>query len=96
MFNTDNINYIDLHLLEGQVDLILESLQLYAFNLHRVWAVDKNSDLEDLRNALLFHTYEEIVSKYNNCKLNYDVLGNCQLERKRKRNLIYIKNKKVS
>lgn len=94
MFNTDNINFVEFKLLEGQVDLILEALQLYAFNLHRVWAIDKNSDLEDLRNSLLFHTYEEIMSKYSNSKINYDVISSCRLERKRKRNKIYLSAKK--
>lgn len=94
MFNTDSINYVEFRLLEGQVDLILEALQLYAFNLHKVWAIDKNSDLEDLRNALLFHTYQEIESKYNNSKVNYDVISACRLERRRKRNKIYMSAKK--
>ena len=96
MFNTDHINYVDLHLLEGQVDLILESLQLYAFNFHKVWAIDKDSELEDLRNSLIFHTYEEILSKYNNSKVSYDVLESCRLERRRKRNKIYLKSKKIA
>lgn len=94
MFNTDSINYVEFRLLEGQVDLILDALQLYAFNLHKVWSIDKNSDLEDLRNALLFHTYQEIVSKYNNSKINYDVISSCRLERKRKRKKIYLISKK--
>lgn len=96
MFNTDSINYIDLHLLEGQVDLLLEALQLYAFNFHKVWSIDSNSDLEDLRNALIFHTYEQILSKYNNSKINYDVLSACRLERQRKRKKIYISHKKIA
>lgn len=94
MFNSDSINYVEFRLLEGQVDLVLEALQLYAFNLHKVWAVDKDSDLEDLRNALLFHTYEEIASKYSNSKINYDVITSCRLERNRKRRNIYLSSKK--
>ena len=96
MFNTDSINFVEFRLLEGQVDLILEALQLYAFNLHRVWAIDKDSDLEDLRNSLLFHTYEEIASKYSNfnSRVNYDVISSCRLERKRKRKKIYLSAKK--
>lgn len=94
MFNTDSINYVEFKLLEGQVDLILEALQLYAFNLHKVWAIDKDSDIEDLRNALLFHTYHEIESKYSNSKINYDVISSCRLERKRKRRHIYLSAKK--
>lgn len=102
MFNTDSINYIEFKLLEGQVDLVLEALQLYAFNLHKVWVIDKDSDLEDLRNALLYHTYEEIAEKYYNSKMNYninsrvnyDVLNSCRLERQRKRKQIYYNAKK--
>lgn len=94
LFNTDSINYIEFRLLEGQVDLILEALQLYAFNLHKVWAIDKDSNLEDLRNALLYHTYEEIASKYHNYKINFDVLGSCKLERQRKRKTTYLNTKK--
>lgn len=101
MFNTDSINYIEFRLLEGQVDLVLEALQLYAFNLHKVWAIDKDSDLEDLRNALLYHTYEEIAEKYYNSKMdfnisriNFDVLGSCRLERQRKRKKIFLNAKK--
>lgn len=96
MINTDSINYIDLHLLEGQVDLLLEALQLYAFNFHKVWAIDKDSDFEDLRNALIFHTYEEIISKYNNSKINYDVLSSCRLEKQRKNKKIYFSRKKIA
>lgn len=94
MFNYDTVNYIELRLLEGQVDLVLEALQLYAFNLHKVWAIDKDSGVEDLRNALLYHTYEQILSKYNNTKISYDVLGSCRLERQRKRKQIYYNAKK--
>ena len=94
MFNTDSINYIEFKLLEGQVDLVLEALQLYAFNLHKVWAIDKDSEIEDLRNALLYHTYEHILEKYNNTKISYDVLSSCRLERQRKRKQIYYNAKK--
>ena len=97
MFNTDSINYVDLHLLEGQADLILEALQLYAFNLHKVWAIDKDSDLEDLRNALLFHTYEQISYKLTTThRESYDVMGNCKLEIKRKRKIIYLTKKYIA
>lgn len=39
LFNTDSISYVEFRLLEGQVDLILEALQLYAFNL--LWGNSK-------------------------------------------------------
>lgn len=85
--NTDSINYISFNLLEGQVDIILKSLELYAFNLHNVFAVDKDSELEDLRNTLLFHTYNEILSNYNSNKyrVGYNVSKECktQIEREK-------------
>lgn len=96
MFNTDSINFIEFRLLEGQVDLVLEALQLYAFNFHKVWAIDKDSDREDLRNSLIFHTYNEILSKYNNTKINYDVISACRLENRRKRVTQYKKSKKIA
>lgn len=96
MFDNKNIKYVDLKLLYGQVDLILEALELYAFNFHKVWAIDKDSDLEDLRNSLIFHTYEQILSKYNNYKIGYNVLENCILEKNRKKKFLYYKNKKVA
>ena len=48
MFDYDTINFIDLHLLNAQVDLILTALQLYAFNFHNTWGVDIDSNREDL------------------------------------------------
>lgn len=95
MFNIDSINYIEFKLLEGQVDLILDALELYAFNLHKVWPVDKDSNLEDLRNCLLYHTYEEILSNYNRYRIGYNVSKECRLivERK-KRTIFYLKKSK--
>lgn len=87
MLHTDNINYIELSLLESQIDLVLDALQLYAFNFHRVWAVDYDSDKEDLRNSLIFHTYEQIQSKYNSCRYthkDYDIRDNCKRISKQK------------
>lgn len=98
IFNIDSINYIDLRLLEGQVDLILEALELYAFNFHKVYAIDKDSDLEDLRNCLLYHTYEQILNKKTNdsYRIGYDVSKYCRLEHERKKRVIYYSKKKIS
>lgn len=96
MFDTDNISYIDLHLLNCQVDLILQALQLYAFNFHNVWSVDTDSDLEELRNALLFHTYEQIQDKYSSNCHNYDILYNCRHSSRSKKITHYYKNKKIA
>lgn len=87
-----------MRLLEGQVDIILEALELYAFNFHKVYAIDKDSDLEDLRNCLLYHTYEYILSKKgsNSYRVGYDVSKNCRLEHQHKKRVIYYSRKKVS
>lgn len=99
MLNTDNINYIEISLLETQVDLVLDALQLYAFNFHRVWPVDRNSDLEELRNSMIFHTYEQIQAKYKDNRYthnDYNVKDTCRLVSRRNRIKKYKLLKKVS
>lgn len=97
IFNTDVINDIHLQLLEGQLDLILDALELYAFNFHKVYAIDKDSDLEDLRNCLLYHTYEYLLSKKSSSySVGYNVSKNCRLEHQRKKRVIYYSKKKIS
>lgn len=97
-FNTDNINYVDLHLLEGQCDLLLQCLELYAFNFHKVWATDLDSSFEDLRNSLLYHTYHEILcklgqSRYRPC---YDLEYECKLSSQRKKRIIFYRKKNLT
>lgn len=96
MFNTENINFLEIKLLEGQVDLILRALELYAFNLHNTWGLEVDNDLQELRNALLFHTYEGLISiKTNNTyKIAYNVTENCREELLRKKRKIYLARKK--
>lgn len=96
MFNTDSVNHITFNLLEGQVDLILKSLELYAFNLHNVFAVDKDSDLEDLRNTMLYHTYNQILSCYNSNKyrIGYNVSTECKRQVEHKKKVKYYAVKK--
>ena len=94
--NTDSINYISFNLLEGQVDIILKSLELYAFNLHNVFAVDKDSELEDLRNTLLYHTYNEILGTYktNKYTIGYNVPKQCKMQIESKKKIKYYSTKK--
>lgn len=96
MINTDSVNYITFNLLEGQVDIVLKSLELYAFNLHNVFAVDKDSDLEDLRNSLLYHTYNQILSSYNSNKyrIGYNVSYECKRQVENKKKIKYYSAKK--
>lgn len=96
MFNTENTNFIEISLLEGQIDLILRALELYAFNLHHTWGIETDSNLQELRNALLFHTYEGLISikKDNSYKIAYNVTENCREELLRKKRKIYLARKK--
>lgn len=50
--------------LDSQLEIILRALELYSFNLHHTWSVQIDNDEEDIRNALVYHTYHEILSKY--------------------------------
>lgn len=76
MFDTDNIIPKEIKLLDGQIDLILRALELYAFNLHNTWNVQVDNDKEELRNALIFHTYEGLLAqRHGEYVIKYDVIG---------------------
>lgn len=97
MFDTDNIIPKQIELLDGQIDIILRALELYAFNLHNTWGMEVNNDLNELRNALLFHTYEGLLSQKNGeYKIAYDVIKEYELEQRRKlvKKRLYFKSKK--
>lgn len=97
MFDTDNIIPKEIKLLDGQIDIILRALELYAFNLHNTWNVKVDDNKEELRNALIFHTYEGLLSAKNGeYKIAYDVIGEYELERERKRKRIYFSRKKIA
>ncbi len=97
MFDTDNIIPKEIKLLDGQIDIILRALELYAFNLHNTWNVKVDDNKEELRNALIFHTYEGLLSAKNGeYKIAYDVIGEYELERERKRKRIYFARKKIA
>lgn len=74
------MNYIHLQLMPSQVNLILKALELYAFNFHNTWGVDIDSEENDLRNAVLFHTFEQILSLYTSTRVNYDIIKTCEIE----------------
>lgn len=95
MFDTDNIISKEIKLLDGQIDLLLKALELYAFNLHNTWGVEVDSNLSELRNALLFHTYESLISQKNgNYDIKYNVLKECELLSNRKKKTLYFKARK--
>lgn len=97
MFDTDNIIPKQIELLDGQIDIILRALELYAFNLHNTWGMEVDNDLNELRNALLFHTYEGLLSQKNGeYKIAYDVIKEYELEQRRKlvKKRLYFKSQK--
>ena len=98
MLKTDNIKVIELRLLEEQIDLILRALELYAFNLHNTWGIEIDSDLQELRNALIFHTYQGLMSvkTSNSYRIGYDITENYKEELRRKKKKMYLamKNKR--
>lgn len=85
MNNVENIYEITLQLLPEQLDLILKSIELYAFNFHNTWSVNIDSEEEERRNAIIFYTYQTILSKYNSKRARYDVLYSCRLKHRRDR-----------
>ena len=57
---SDMLSKVEFSLLEPQVDLVLRSLELYAYNLHYI---GRNSvENYEYSNILLFHTYKEILA----------------------------------
>ena len=90
MFDTDNIIPKEIRLLDGQIDIILRALELYAFNLHNTWSVNVDDSKEELRNALLFHTYEGLLAEKNGeYKIAYDVIEEYYIIRSRNKFAFY-------
>lgn len=87
-----NINKITFSLLECQVEIILRSLELYAFNLHYTYSLEN----DDFLNTMIYHTYEGILSSYskNQYRIGYNVPKECcnRSSQLKKRN--FYKNKK--
>lgn len=62
-FNLENIKPVELNLLNGQVDLILRSLELYSYNLE--FMLNSNESSNDERQeklAMLKYTYEQVLA----------------------------------
>lgn len=99
MFDTDNIIPKEIRLLDGQIDIILRALELYAFNLHNTWSVNVDDSKEELRNALLFHTYEGLLAEKTSLlalsktngeyKIAYDVIEEYYIIRSRNKFAFY-------
>lgn len=63
IFNIKNIQSVELNLLNGQVEIILRSLELYAYNLeYMLNSTDSTDDRKQEKIAMLKYTYEQILS----------------------------------
>lgn len=62
-FNINNIHSVELNLLDGQVELILRSLELYGYNLeYMLNGSDASDEIKQEKIALLKYTYEQILA----------------------------------
>lgn len=100
MYFSDNMGKITISMYEPMIDMLLHSLELYAYNLH---FINKNycEDYE-LQNIFLKYAYEDILKAYNSQKYQqgYNCLSNCQsvIDTMKKKNYYQIKkyNKKIA
>ena len=62
-FDTNNIQSVKLNLLNGQVDIILRSLELYSYNLEYMLNGENSSDEERQEKlAMLKYTFEQVLA----------------------------------
>lgn len=62
-FDTNNIHSVVLNLLDGQVEIILRALELYAYNLdYMLNSNDSSNDARQEKTALLKYTYEQVLA----------------------------------
>ena len=62
-FDKNAIHSVELNLLDGQVDLILRSLELYSYNLEYMLNAEEDSDEKKReKQAQLKYTYEQVLS----------------------------------
>lgn len=97
-FDTNNIHSVELNLLDGQVEIILRALELYAYNLDYMLNSKDSSDmLRQEKVALLKYTYEQVLatqaeqvaSKSNNID-NIPEIGKLIIKEGMKKNGLYI------
>lgn len=71
-FDTENIRKNKIELLDCQVDLILRSLEFYAYTYHYIYPRigESETNEENLRKSLVTDTYHQILSEYNDSKKN--------------------------
>lgn len=87
-------NRISITLYEPCIDIILHSIELYAYNLHFI--NKKYCDDYALQNLFIKYCYDDILSSYNSQKYNigYNASYNCDLELQRIKKKKFYKYKK--
>lgn len=62
-FDPNNIHSVELNLLDGQVEIILRSLELYGYNLeYMLNSNDSSDEMKQEKIAMLKYTYEQILA----------------------------------
>lgn len=62
-FDTNNIQSVELNLLDGQVEILLRALELYAYNLdYMLNSNDSANGIGQEKKALLKYTYEQVLA----------------------------------
>lgn len=62
-FNLDDIESVELNLLNGQIEIILRSLELYGYNLeYMLNSTDATDDTRQEKIALIKYTYEQVLA----------------------------------
>ncbi len=62
-FDINNIHSVELNLLDGQVEILLRSLELYGYNLeYMLNSTDSTDDTKQEKLALLKYTYEQVLA----------------------------------
>lgn len=62
-FDINNIHSVELNLLDGQVEILLRSLELYGYNLeYMLNSTDSTDDIKQEKLALLKYTYEQVLA----------------------------------
>ena len=76
-FDIDTIRKNKLELLDCQIDIILRSLELYAYTYNYVCPKKKSETLEEnLRKCLIRDTYHQLVSEFGESKKKHKIVAN--------------------
>lgn len=93
MNDFDKLDIISINLYRPFVEMLLRSLELYAYNLHYI--VKQSSEDYVLYNIYIKYAYQELLKSLDNYNVGYNCSYNCDLaiQRSKKRNFYkYKKN----